>query len=71
MKYSKQAREYYEKALEGFKKIITRVPNDLNTLYDLGSIYTKLGCFTSADGDNKQAREYFEPKFPGFYSILG
>ena len=40
----RQAREYYEKAFEGFQKILERTPNDLEALNGLADICAKLGC---------------------------
>jgi|BioPla2DNA2_1021312.scaffolds.fasta_scaffold03996_2 tetratricopeptide (TPR) repeat protein len=66
----KQAREYYEKALEIRKKNVKRTPEDLEALRDLSSTYNNLGALSGTEGKRKQAREYYEKALEGFEKIV-
>ena len=59
---SKQAREYYEKAVEIWKKALEREPDDYSTLRKLSYSYKRLGDLANWRNDYEQAREYHEKK---------
>ena len=54
----RQARAYFLKALEGFNKVVSTEPNNLQALRDLVLPNDKLAGLAIADGDAKQARDY-------------
>ena len=67
---SKQAREYYEKALDILEKIVERTPEDFQALQDLSVSYDNLGDVSDEEGDRKQAKEYYEKALEGFEKII-
>jgi Flp pilus assembly protein TadD len=45
-----QAREYFEKAIEGLKKVLKLTPNDLEAIRGLSVAHCKLGDLSDAEG---------------------
>jgi tetratricopeptide (TPR) repeat protein len=54
-----QAREYFEKTLEGLKKIVEQNPDDLQALRNLSGVCGNLGLVAEAEGNRKEAKKYF------------
>jgi len=54
----KEARAYYERALEGYKNVVEQAPYDEDARYNLGVAYANMGAIAEAEGDLQQAKQY-------------
>jgi tetratricopeptide (TPR) repeat protein len=66
---SKQAREYYEKAVENFEKVRKHKPDDSDVLHGLSYSYESLGDLAKSANEYDQARKYYEKAVENFEKV--